>query len=43
MHKGKEGANVKACYEFDNDPMKMFFEYKTRMKVDHRIKDVRIV
>jgi hypothetical protein len=38
MHKEKEGTNVKACYEFDDDPMKMCFEHKTRMKVDHRIK-----
>ncbi len=25
-------------YEFGNDPMKMCFEHKTRMKVDHIIK-----
>jgi len=37
MHKRQEGANVKACYEFGNDPMKiMCFEHKTRMMVDHK-------
>jgi hypothetical protein len=25
--------------EFGNNPMKMCFEHKTRMKVDHKIKD----
>jgi hypothetical protein len=34
---------VKKCDEFGNDPMKMCFEHKTKMKVDHRIKDVVIV
>jgi hypothetical protein len=35
MPKGQEGKNVKACYEFVNDPMKiMCFEHKTKMKVD---------
>ncbi len=33
----QEGANVKTCYEFDNDPMKMMcFEHKTRLIVDHK-------
>ncbi len=33
MKKGQEGANVKACNEFGNDPMKMCSEHKIRMKV----------
>jgi hypothetical protein len=37
MHKGQEGTNVKAHYEFDNDSMKMCFKHKTRMKVVHQI------
>jgi hypothetical protein len=28
MHKGQEGANVKTCYEFDNDPMKYVLKFK---------------
>jgi hypothetical protein len=43
MHKGQEGVNVKAHYEFGNDLKKMCFGNKIRMKVDHRIKDIRIV
>jgi hypothetical protein len=35
MYKGQEGANVKTHYEFNNDSMKMCFEHKTRMKIDH--------
>jgi hypothetical protein len=35
MHKGQEGVNVKAHYEFGNGPMKMCFKHKTRMRVDH--------
>jgi hypothetical protein len=42
MHKGQEGSNVKPHYEFGSDPMKMCFEHKTRTKVDHIIKDIRI-
>jgi hypothetical protein len=39
MHKGQLGENVKACYEFCNDPMKiMHFHYKIRMNDDDRIK-----
>ncbi len=35
MHKGQEGKNVKACYEFVDDPMKIIcFEQKTKMKAD---------
>jgi hypothetical protein len=37
MHKGQEGTNVKARYEFDNDSMKMCFKHKTRMEVVHKI------
>jgi hypothetical protein len=31
MNKEQEGANVKAHYKFDNDPIKICFEHKTRM------------
>jgi hypothetical protein len=27
MHKKQEAVNVKACYEFCNDPMKMCFKF----------------
>jgi hypothetical protein len=27
-------------HDFGNDPMKMCFKHKTRMKVDHKIKDI---
>jgi hypothetical protein len=40
MHKGQERENMKAHYEFGNDPMKKCFKHKTRMKVVHRIKDI---
>jgi hypothetical protein len=43
MHKGQEGTNVKAHYEFGNDPMKMCFKHKTRIRVDHKIKDIGIM
>jgi hypothetical protein len=42
MHKGQERENVKVCYEFGNDSMRMCFEHKTRMKVEHIIKNIRI-
>jgi hypothetical protein len=42
MHKSQEGANVKTCYEFGDDPMQMPFEHKTRMKVDHITKKIKI-
>jgi hypothetical protein len=43
MHKGQEGQNVRAHYEFSNNPMKiMCFKHKTRMKVDHRIKILKL-
>jgi hypothetical protein len=38
MHKAQEGANVKALYDFGNDPMKNCFKQKIRMKVDHKLK-----
>jgi hypothetical protein len=38
-----EGANVKACNEFGNDQMKMFFKHKTQIKVDHKLKNIEIV
>jgi hypothetical protein len=43
MHQGQERENVKACYEFGNDSIKMCFKHKARMKVDHTIKDIKIV
>jgi hypothetical protein len=43
MHKEQEGANVKTHYKFGNDPMKMRFKHKTRIKVDHKIKNIQIV
>jgi hypothetical protein len=44
MHKGQEGANMmKAHYKFGNDPTKMCFKHKTRMSVDHKIKDIGIM
>lgn len=29
MHEMQERENVKACYEFDNEPMRMCFKHKT--------------
>jgi len=43
MHKKQEGANVKAHYKFSDDPMRMCFKHKTRVKVDYRNKDIKIV
>jgi hypothetical protein len=43
MHKRQDEENVKTCYEFDNDLVKMCLEHKTRMKVDHSIKDIKIL
>ncbi len=43
MYKWQERTSVKTCDEFGNDPMKMCFEHKTKMKVDYKIKDVIIV
>jgi len=43
MHKGQEGANVKTGYEFGHDPMRMCVKHKKRMKLDHKIKDIKIV
>ncbi len=28
MHERQEGENVKACYEFDIDPMRICFKHK---------------
>jgi hypothetical protein len=43
MHKDQEGTNVKTHYVFTNDPTKiMCFEHKTRMKVDHKIKILKL-
>jgi hypothetical protein len=43
MHKGKVEANVKMGYEFGHDPMTMCFKHQKRMKLDHKIKDIKIV
>jgi hypothetical protein len=40
--KEQEEASVKTCYEFGNDPMKMCFKHKTKMKVDHKIKNITL-
>jgi hypothetical protein len=43
MQKGQHGDNVKAHYEFGNDPLKiMCFKQRTRMKVDHRIEILKL-
>jgi hypothetical protein len=43
MHKGQEGTNVETHYEFGNGPMKiMQFENKAKMKVDHRIRILKL-
>ncbi len=34
---------MNAHYEFGNDPMKICFKCKIRRKVDHRIKDIKIM
>jgi hypothetical protein len=34
------GSKCQSTYEFDNDPMKMCFKHKTRMKVDNIIKNI---
>jgi hypothetical protein len=39
----KKKANLKAHYKFGNDPMKMCFKHKTRTKVNHKIKDTKIL
>jgi hypothetical protein len=43
MCKRHEGANVKTCNEFRNNLMKMCFNHKIKMKVDDKIKMIRIV
>jgi hypothetical protein len=41
--KGKREQNVKAYYEFGNDPMKiMCFKHKIRMKVNRKIKRLKL-
>jgi hypothetical protein len=42
MYIGQERTNVKVCYEFGNDSMRMCFEHKIRMKVEHIIKNINI-
>jgi hypothetical protein len=36
-------AAIHTYYEFGDDPMKMCSKHKLRMKVDPKIKDIRIV
>jgi hypothetical protein len=43
VYKGWEGANVKSYYELNNDPTKTCFEYKIKIKVDHKMKSLKIV
>ncbi len=40
---GKKEKNVKAFYEFGNDPMKMYSNTKEKLKVEHIIEDVRTI
>jgi len=43
MHKGQERTNVKTCYEFGDDPMKITqFKNKTKMNVDHKIRILKL-
>jgi hypothetical protein len=37
------GTNVKTCNEFDNHPIKMWSKHKIKIKVDYRMKSIRIV
>jgi hypothetical protein len=32
---------MKACNEFGNGWIKMFFKHKTKMKVDHKMKNIK--
>ncbi len=34
---------MKTWNEFDNDPIKMCSKHKIKIKVDHRMKNIRIV
>jgi hypothetical protein len=43
MHKEQERANVKTHYKFGNDQWKCVSNTKTRIKVDHKIKNIQIV
>jgi hypothetical protein len=42
MYKGWEGTNIKACYEFNNDPIKNVFQRNIKMEVDYKIKNIKI-
>jgi hypothetical protein len=41
MH--KKQFITKTCYKFSNDKVQMCFEHKTIMKVDHRIKNIKMI
>jgi hypothetical protein len=41
IYKRQDGTNVKACNELEIDPMKMCFEHKIRMKVEHKIQNIQ--
>ncbi len=41
--KVKKEQNVKTCYEFGNDPMKiMYFKHKIKMKVNCKINKLKL-
>jgi hypothetical protein len=40
--KKQEATNIKTCYEFGTNAMKMSFKHKTRMKFNHKIKEIYI-
>ncbi len=42
VYNKEKGTNVKTCNKFGNDPMKICFEHKTRMKVDRKIKVIKL-
>jgi hypothetical protein len=42
MYKRK-GANVKMHYELGNDPMECVSNTKKKMKVDHKITNIKLV
>ncbi len=33
MHKGQKGVNVKACFEFGNDPMKIMCQTQHKNEI----------
>ncbi len=45
FYEGQVRKNVKTCNEYDNDPIKCLLnkKKKTRMKVDHKIKNIKIL